>query len=237
VIFTMHPANLPTVERQRRPCLSRSRLLLHSTVVNINCSGHHQGGGIRSACVSKFWGLLHPTQCRHEAVFNCNIGKPWPILDVHAQGMYSVNTLVMSVLYPLPLQLPFQNSKTNPGCIVSEGGTCVQCTINNMFWIQQQLKRTCMLSCKQLKSYDRHITTYIVCGTLSVAGISHWVWSNKQASSCGLNWKRFRRGVVLCKVDLEVSCSKTWPIVLFHKNPKSRNYGTSCVCVLTLREC
>jgi hypothetical protein len=30
-------------------------------------------------------------QCRHEAVFN--IGRPRPILDVHARGMYSVNTL------------------------------------------------------------------------------------------------------------------------------------------------
>jgi hypothetical protein len=30
------------------------------------------GGGIRSACVSKFWGWLHPMQCRY--VFN--IGRP-----------------------------------------------------------------------------------------------------------------------------------------------------------------
>jgi hypothetical protein len=34
-------------------------------------------------------------QCRHEAVFN--IMRPRPILDVHARGMYSLNTLVWKV--------------------------------------------------------------------------------------------------------------------------------------------
>jgi hypothetical protein len=66
VIFTI----LPTVEHQWRhnhthKLLLRSHLLLHSTVTVQAIIRRASGDKL-----AKFWGWLHPMQCRHEAMFN-----------------------------------------------------------------------------------------------------------------------------------------------------------------------
>jgi hypothetical protein len=51
--------------------------------------GHHQEGASGQLVLVSFGGGCIPYMIK--AVFN--IGRPSPILDVHARGMYSLNTL------------------------------------------------------------------------------------------------------------------------------------------------
>jgi ABC-type nickel/cobalt efflux system permease component RcnA len=80
-----HPANLPTVERQWRhnhahKLLSRSRLLLHSTVVNCNCSDHHQEGGSSQLVLVGFAGCCIPCSAHMRLCSIATLGGPDPFL-------------------------------------------------------------------------------------------------------------------------------------------------------------